>query len=195
MMSRGWGLWKGRDYSPGRTKSYTLGPGAVGDARVVPELARCLHAEQLQQAAEAAMWAVFMRSGSSKIDAMMEEGATLMQVSDGLGMQQSLGCMGCRAPHILKQPNAWGYRTLSLQTIPSKTLSLVLADHVCKRCRLATLKCSVCAQGLRNGEVRKDRSAASTCTLLRGHQFGAVICRGVHWGSCSLASQQDGVQA
>ena len=195
MMSRGWGLWKGRDYSPGRTKSYTLGPGAVGDARVVPELARCLHAEQLQQAAEAAMWAVFMRSGSSKIDAMMEEGATLMQVSDGLGMQQSLGCMGCRAPHILKQPNAWGYRTLSLQTIPSKTLSLVLADHVCKRCRPCDPEVLCVCSGSPQWRSPQRRSAASTCTLLRGHQFGAVICRGVHWGSCSLASQQDGVQA
>lgn len=67
--------------------------GQFGDAGVLPQLAACLQeaATELQEAAQDACWAVFMRSGSLEIDQLMEEGVALMQGAGPAGAGSRTG--------------------------------------------------------------------------------------------------------
>jgi tetratricopeptide (TPR) repeat protein len=57
--------------------------GEVGDAAVLPDLARALRDPELQPAAQEAMWAVFGRSADPRVAEMMEEGGKLLGAGAG----------------------------------------------------------------------------------------------------------------
>jgi tetratricopeptide (TPR) repeat protein len=57
--------------------------GEVGDAAVLPDLARALRDPELQPAAQEAMWAVFGRSADPRVTEMMEDGGKLLGAGAG----------------------------------------------------------------------------------------------------------------
>lgn len=72
----------------------------LGDPRVTPPVAACLHDadDTVVAAAEAALWQVWGRSGAPEVDALFAEGLSAMQARDWLGAVSVFGRVVEAAP-------------------------------------------------------------------------------------------------
>jgi tetratricopeptide (TPR) repeat protein len=72
----------------------------LGDPRVTPPVAACLHDPDAEvvAAAEATLWQVWSRSGDPKVDALFAEGLGAMQARDWLGAVSLFGRVVEAAP-------------------------------------------------------------------------------------------------